>query len=33
MQNNDLSKQIVIKMSISYDADGTEVKDSKIINL
>ena len=33
MQNTDLTKQIVIKMSISYSADGTEIKDSKIINL
>ena len=33
MQNNDLSKQIVIKMSLSYSADGTEIKDSKIINI
>ena len=33
MQNNHLSKQIVIKMSISYSADGTEVKYDKIINI
>ena len=30
MQNNDLFKQIVIKMIISYIADGTEIKDEKI---
>ena len=33
MQNNDLSKQIVIKMSISYNVDGNEIKDVKIINI